>query len=240
VTSAYAEQLRTGHGCYTIGRGNLNGTDVSQRFISVPYGPKGVAGLTVNARHICWTNETGDSIGRANLNGTGVNQRFITGARNPDAMAIAAGLHLLGQLGPRHDRLCPAQRHRRQPGRPQHARQASRCGREPRLGSPRNWSSARLLTSAPHQERHKRAWRMPAMYGYSCNAWPNGTGGSQHELRSMTSAEAGVAAAACRAGAGAGRYRAARGGLLHGRQGHVDDAEAQLEHELGSADHRHG
>jgi len=63
---------------YTIGRADLNGTEVNQQFISVPYGPKGVAGLGITSRYIYWTNEQGGAIGRANLNGTDVNQRFIT------------------------------------------------------------------------------------------------------------------------------------------------------------------
>jgi virginiamycin B lyase len=75
---------------YTIGRARLNGAGVNQRFISVPYGPNGVAGLDVNSRYIYWTNENeqGDAVGRANLDGTDVNQRFITGASNPDALTV--------------------------------------------------------------------------------------------------------------------------------------------------------
>ena len=75
---------------YTIGRADLNGTEVNQQFISVPYGPKGVAGLGITSRYIYWTNEQGGAIGRANLNGTDVNQRFITGANSPTALAVSS------------------------------------------------------------------------------------------------------------------------------------------------------
>jgi hypothetical protein len=78
---------------YTIGRARLNGAGVSQKFIAVPNGPSGVAGLAVNSRYIYWTNETGNEVGRASLNGTRVSQRFIRGASFPDA--IAAGSRYL-------------------------------------------------------------------------------------------------------------------------------------------------
>jgi virginiamycin B lyase len=78
---------------YSIGRASLNGTGINQRFIAVPHGPSGVAGLAVSSRYIYWTDEEGNEIGRASLNGTGVNQRFITGASFPDA--IAAGSRYL-------------------------------------------------------------------------------------------------------------------------------------------------
>jgi virginiamycin B lyase len=76
---------------YSIGRANLDGTGVNQQFISVPNGPKGVAGLAVTARYIYWTNEDGGAIGRADLDGTGVNQRFITGAIGPTDLAAGSG-----------------------------------------------------------------------------------------------------------------------------------------------------
>jgi virginiamycin B lyase len=76
-----------------IGRARLNGTGVDQKFIAVPNGPSGVAGLAVNCRYIYWTNEEGDEIGRASLNGTGADQKFITGGSFPDAIAV--GPHYL-------------------------------------------------------------------------------------------------------------------------------------------------
>ena len=42
---------------FSIGRARPNGTDVNQRFIAVPNGPSGVAGLAVSARYIYWTDE---------------------------------------------------------------------------------------------------------------------------------------------------------------------------------------
>ena len=63
----------------SIGRANLDGTDVDQSFISGAIDPRGIA---VDAGHIYWVN-WGDgsyvtnSIGRANVDGTGVEQKFI-------------------------------------------------------------------------------------------------------------------------------------------------------------------
>jgi virginiamycin B lyase len=67
----------------TIGRANLNGTGVNQRFIT-GVSPRMVA---VTSRYVYWASGT-STIGRANLNGSGVNQRFITGANRPDALVI--------------------------------------------------------------------------------------------------------------------------------------------------------
>src|SRR5919199_1486184 len=63
-------------GTGTIGRANLDGTDVNQNFITGANAPAGVA---VDGAHLYWTNftGTGGSIGRANLDGTGVDQSFI-------------------------------------------------------------------------------------------------------------------------------------------------------------------
>jgi streptogramin lyase len=57
-----------------IGRANLDGTGVSQSFITGASAPQGVA---VDSGHIYWANFNGQSIGRANLDGTGANQNFI-------------------------------------------------------------------------------------------------------------------------------------------------------------------
>jgi virginiamycin B lyase len=58
-----------------IGRANLNGTDVNQRFIT---GASSPTALAVSSHYIYWTNPFSQSIGRANLNGSDVCQRFIT------------------------------------------------------------------------------------------------------------------------------------------------------------------
>src|ERR1035441_397733 len=62
----------------TIGRADLNGTGVTQRFIT-GIGPRMVA---VTSHYIYWASGT-NTIGRADLNGAAVNQRFITGADMP-------------------------------------------------------------------------------------------------------------------------------------------------------------
>ncbi len=66
----------------TIGRANLNGTDVIQNFIS---GANGPGDVVVYGHRIYWANADGcteygscnGSIGAANLDGTDVNERFI-------------------------------------------------------------------------------------------------------------------------------------------------------------------
>ena len=60
----------------TIGRANLNGAGVKQRFIIIGGLPLSVA---VNGEHIYWADIKGNTIaiGRANLNGANANHRFI-------------------------------------------------------------------------------------------------------------------------------------------------------------------
>ena len=63
----------------SIGRANLDGSNVNPNFITGATAPGGVA---VTATHVYWTNNSPtigeDSIGRANLDGSGVNQDFIS------------------------------------------------------------------------------------------------------------------------------------------------------------------
>ena len=64
-----------------IGRANLDGGGVDERFITGAHFPVGVA---VNSRYIYWSNNASytrfrSTIGRANLDGIGADQRFITG-----------------------------------------------------------------------------------------------------------------------------------------------------------------
>ncbi len=72
----------------TIGRGNLDGTDVNENFITGATLPQALA---VNGQYIYWTNGTG-SIGRANINGTDVNQNFIPGGGGVDDAAFGLAL----------------------------------------------------------------------------------------------------------------------------------------------------
>ena len=77
----YWSNARTG----TIGRANLNGTDVDHAFVSgLDGGPSAVA---VSMRHIYWTGP--DVIGRAALDGSGINPAFVTGIALPVALTAA-------------------------------------------------------------------------------------------------------------------------------------------------------
>jgi hypothetical protein len=62
-------------GAGVIGRAAINGTGVSERFITGASRPVGVA---VSSRYIYWTNPSTGTIGRANLDGSAADQRFIT------------------------------------------------------------------------------------------------------------------------------------------------------------------
>ena len=75
----------------SIGRANLDGSGVDQRFIT---GTKGACGLAVAGSHIYWGNTNGEqSIGRASLDGTAVNERFIQG--NPASRTSTGSLPCL-------------------------------------------------------------------------------------------------------------------------------------------------
>ena len=80
-------------GGQTIGRANLNGTGVNQRFIRGASVPCAVA---VDGAHLYWGDESlGTTIGRANLNGTGVNRSFIKGASPGGSCGVAVdGAHI--------------------------------------------------------------------------------------------------------------------------------------------------
>jgi virginiamycin B lyase len=77
----------------TIGRADLDGTDVDENFISGASGPSNVL---VHGQYLYWGNATActedgacdGSIGRANLNGTGVNEHFIH-ADTPYGLAVS-------------------------------------------------------------------------------------------------------------------------------------------------------
>jgi hypothetical protein len=80
-----------------IGRARLNGTGVSQRFIT---GAAGAGMVAVSSGYLYWANtgylgahDGSGAIGRARLNGTDVSQRFITTAQpeGPDAVVVGYG-----------------------------------------------------------------------------------------------------------------------------------------------------
>ena len=65
---------------YAIGRANLNGSHVEQRFIVASNVLDGVA---VNARYIFWSNDGEHVIGRARIDGSDVSQRCINAQTRP-------------------------------------------------------------------------------------------------------------------------------------------------------------
>jgi low-density lipoprotein receptor class B len=74
----------------TIGRANLDGTQVNQSFIGGATNPCGVA---LDGAHVYWGNVGSGTIGRANLNGSGVNQGFISNLVGPCGAALD-GTHI--------------------------------------------------------------------------------------------------------------------------------------------------
>jgi hypothetical protein len=83
-TSSYVSE-GSSHPGTTVGRANLDGTDVDESFITGASGPQGVA---VDGAHVYWTNATGE-IGRANLDGTDVDKSFVTGLpSNLEGLAV--------------------------------------------------------------------------------------------------------------------------------------------------------
>ncbi len=74
----------------TIGRANLNASDVKPRFISGLTDP---TGLALDAGHLYWANDPGPagSIGRAGIGGADVTSDFIPGANQPFGVAVGAG-----------------------------------------------------------------------------------------------------------------------------------------------------
>jgi virginiamycin B lyase len=70
----------------SLGRANLDGSDVDPTFITgVDYSTR----VAVDSAYIYWTNLlNGGAIGRANLDGSGVNQSFITGLSDPYGVAV--------------------------------------------------------------------------------------------------------------------------------------------------------
>jgi hypothetical protein len=70
----------------TIGRSELDGSDVNPRFIAGAGNP---VGLALDAKQFYWTDYHRDGIRRANLDATGVEQSFIS-AFNPKGVAVDA------------------------------------------------------------------------------------------------------------------------------------------------------
>ena len=85
--AAHAFVYWTNSDAGTIGRANLDGTGIDQRYIAGASEPTGVA---VDRAHVYWTNYGTNTIGRAKLDGRAVDQKFIVGARAPVGVAVDA------------------------------------------------------------------------------------------------------------------------------------------------------
>jgi hypothetical protein len=67
----------SGNSGSTVGRADLDGSNVNESFVTAALGPCGVA---VDAAHVYWANSTDGTIGRAELDGiTDKNQSFVSG-----------------------------------------------------------------------------------------------------------------------------------------------------------------
>jgi hypothetical protein len=109
--ASWACAIVPGRGCWwapssggAIGRANVDGTGVDDRFITgigIPRSPAFLSaspcGIAVAGNYIYWMYGAEGykppvlTIGRANLDGTGVNKRFITGVTSGCWIAVAAG-----------------------------------------------------------------------------------------------------------------------------------------------------
>src|SRR5215213_3535160 len=85
VGRAEAHVYWTNNADTTIGRANLDGTGVNQRFLSGASTPCGVA---VDGAHVYWGNIGAGTIGRANLDGGGADQSFIGDQIGPCGVAV--------------------------------------------------------------------------------------------------------------------------------------------------------
>ena len=136
----------------SIGRANLDGTGVDERFISGLNFPIAVA---VDAAHVYWTDpNNGGTIGRANLDGTGVDPSFISAPGPIDGVAVDAAHVYWAQhdAGTRGDgRTRQPRRHRHRPELHQRARRHRRGGRR----------RARLLGQLQARPRWRGRARQP-------------------------------------------------------------------------------
>jgi virginiamycin B lyase len=82
---------------HTIGRAKLDGSEVNQAFIDLPYlfmpspTPRGIA---VTKDFIYWGNYATNSIGRANLDGSGINEYWITSCTNSPHCVLVTETHI--------------------------------------------------------------------------------------------------------------------------------------------------
>ncbi len=74
----------------TIGRSDLDGSNVNPEFITTP-SDSGPSDIAVGGGYVFWANRIANTIGRANLDGSDPNPAFIVGARRPHAIVIARG-----------------------------------------------------------------------------------------------------------------------------------------------------
>jgi sugar lactone lactonase YvrE len=78
-------------GEHAIGRSNIDGTDVSQRCITLKTPPleNVPEGLAVDGQDVYWTNYPADTIGRAHFDGSDINEHFVAVKGVPAGIAVA-------------------------------------------------------------------------------------------------------------------------------------------------------
>jgi hypothetical protein len=86
AASAHAYVYWADFGSGTIGRANVDGSNVEDGFITTGGHPIAVA---VTSSHIYWANESAGTIGRANLDGSAVEPSFISGINKPHGVAVS-------------------------------------------------------------------------------------------------------------------------------------------------------
>lgn len=72
----------------SVGRANLDGSDVRPAFVNTGASAGGDQGIAVDGAHVYWTNQFENTIGRANIDGTGADPGFIGGAHQPMDVAV--------------------------------------------------------------------------------------------------------------------------------------------------------
>jgi virginiamycin B lyase len=83
-----ANHIYWANGDGTIGRANLDGTNVQQHFINTGAGDLNLEGVASDGAHLYWANQGANTIGLYNINSGGKFPNLITGAKAPVGVAV--------------------------------------------------------------------------------------------------------------------------------------------------------